>query len=207
MSATAEIQPWTLTVGDPTVGGWLTTVLYMLAALSALVVYRHVAEGFQQQVKRQRVLWLLIALTLFFLGFNKQLDLHVWLLDQARVLADWQGWYDEQRRMIQIGFIKTSAAVSVLLVGVFAILYRNVIGRHILAIVGVCLLAAYAIIRVTVFQTPDVLWWHFRFGLQINWLLESIGLVLILINAAYLLRPVWQSIYSVNPVESEISNT
>lgn len=187
MQDSAHHNTWTLSVGDPTVGGWITAVLYIVAAVGAFMVYRR--QGlFSDQVKRQRCLWLLFALALLFLGLNKQLDLHVLFIEKARELALWQGWYDK-RRLVQVGFIKTSAALSVLLVATFCYLYRRVYRAHWLAIAGLCLLAAYAIIRVTLFQTPDVLWWHFRFGFQVNWLLECIGLVLILINVGLLLRP------------------
>ncbi len=187
MQELAHKNTWTLSVGDPTIGGWLTALLYMAAAIGAFYVYRR--QGlFEHQVNRQRWLWFLFALALLFLGLNKQLDLHRLLIETARDVSQWQGWY-EQRRLVQVGFIKSSAALTLLLVATFAYVFRQAYRTHILAICGLSLLAAYAIIRVTVFQTPDVLWWHFRFGFQVNWLLECIGLVLILINETLLLRP------------------
>lgn len=200
MSVNIE-QHWSFGVGDPTIGGWLTTGLYFLAALSAFWVYRRADVLFTLQTKRQRILWLLFTLALLTLGLNKQLDLHILLIDKARVLSHWQGWYDH-RRLVQVGFIKSSAVLSVILVGTFVLLFRQVLKRHLLAIAGLCLLAAYAIIRVTVFQTPDVLWWHFRFGFQINWLLECIGLILILVNAHRLLKPHFDSHYQPNRLKS-----
>jgi len=178
---------WTLEVGDPTVGGWLTTILYFLAAFGAVWVYRQVKSEFEPQVNRQRMLWMLFALALLFLGFNKQLDLQNLVIETGRNLAIAQGWYD-QRRLVQVGFIKTIAGVSAGLVILFFYLYRKVITIHLLAIFGFCLLAAYIIIRATLFQAPDVLWWHFRWGFKVNWLLECIGLALILANETLLLR-------------------
>lgn len=188
MHVFAVREAWSFKVGDPTVGGWVTAILYMVAAYGAYCVNRRANGLFASQVKRQRILWLLFALALLFLGLNKQLDLHQLLIEEAGALAHAQGWY-EQRRIVQVGFIKSSAVLSVILVCSFLYLYRHVLRAHILAIFGLCLLACYAIIRVTVFQTPDVMWWHFRYGFKINWLLECVGLVLILVNVYGLLKP------------------
>ena len=90
---------WSPGIGDPTVGGWITVVLYFLAAVSCWVIARKLDHDTQE-----RRIWWSISILFLALGINKQLDLQTALTEAGRVLANFQGWY-AKRRLVQLGFI------------------------------------------------------------------------------------------------------
>ena len=94
---------WVPGIGDPTFGGWVTVVLYLLACLScwktAEVVLRRDLNG--QSDSR---VWLALSIAFFFLGINKQMDLQSAMTELGRMVAFSGGWY-EQRRTVQIYFV------------------------------------------------------------------------------------------------------
>ena len=58
---------WKPGIGDPTIGGWITVVLYLLAMISCWMTAR-------SGIKEQRI-WTAISILFLGLGINKQLDL------------------------------------------------------------------------------------------------------------------------------------
>ena len=81
---------WRPGIGDPTIGGWITVVLYFVAVLTTW-------RAAQLTNGREYKLWLLISLMFIFLGINKQLDLQSALTEAGRILAMKQGWYPSGR--------------------------------------------------------------------------------------------------------------
>ena len=101
--AALQGQRWTPGLGDNTPIGWFTVGIYAIStalstALSAALAWRELREG------EFGVFWLVLAVLLFVLGVNKQLDLQSWLTQFGRDSALSQGWY-EQRQRVQIGVI------------------------------------------------------------------------------------------------------
>ena len=95
---------WGPGIGDPTIGGWVTVVLYLLACVScwktAGVVLRRDWNG-----QSDSHVWRAISIAFFFLGINKQLDLQSAITELGRTVAFAGGWY-EQRETVQVYFVK-----------------------------------------------------------------------------------------------------
>ena len=182
---------WRPGIGDPTVGGWVTVVLYFLVSLRAWQVARGAFKFTTDSIAaRERALWFIFAIALALLGINKQLDLQSLMTDIARASALEHGWYqnrrDVQRLFIVAVFFSALVAATSLL-----FYFRKVLFKHGLAIIGFCFLLAFIFIRATSFHASDILIHSRLAGLKINWLLECGGLLLILVNEWLLLKR-WQ---------------
>ena len=86
---------WSPKIGDPTVGGWLTVILYLLASVSC---WRAACKVGTRDIQERRG-WQFISVLFLALGVNKQLDLQSALTEAGRVVANVQGWY-AQRALI-----------------------------------------------------------------------------------------------------------
>ena len=75
---------WRPGIGDPTIGGWITVVLYFAAMASCWVTARN------REIEDRRI-WTTISILFLGLGINKQLDLQSALTEAGRVLAFEQG--------------------------------------------------------------------------------------------------------------------
>ncbi|WCR11218.1 hypothetical protein JHW45_02080 [Paracoccus stylophorae] len=172
---------WQPRIGDPDVTGWLTVLAYLLCFVLAFQVWRRLGD------RRGRLFWGLIALLMLFLAINKQMDLQSALTSLGRCMANAQGWYDS-RRIVQLGFI------LVLLWGVGWLLLvlmrrmRGQLGRHGVALAGLAILCAFVVVRAVGFHHMDALIGSRQLGVSTNYLFENAGLVLIALNAVWLLR-------------------
>jgi hypothetical protein len=139
---------WRPGIGDPTIGGWVTVVLYFLACVScwttAGVVYDRAGQG-------DMYAWRAISVAFFALGINKQLDLQTALTEWGRILAFAGGWY-EQRQIVQVYFIIGVTVVS--LIAALALLFwaRRSPVQTWLAILGSIFVLGYVLIRAASFH-------------------------------------------------------
>ncbi len=167
-------RDWTLHAGDPTLIGWLVTIIYFTAAALALSAMLR-ARGWA--LADERRFWLVLAGILFFLGLNKQLDLQTFLTQIARDLARAEGWY-RQRRPIQAVFL-----LVVTIAGGAALFYllRRFRRSHRsvkLAGAGLVLIALYVLTRAASFHHVDALL-GLRLGeVRLGWILELSGAIL-----------------------------
>jgi hypothetical protein len=200
---------WSPGIGDPTLVGWLTVVAYLIAAWLCLRVYRRlpgsrnrglaghaaaVASIFVALVAsarrilrwpmdvRLRALWLSLAVVLFFLAVNKQLDLQTALTELGRIMARSEGWYAIHRRVQEV-FI-----FGVLLMGAW--LFRTVLllasgnVRQMAAVlVGAVFLICFVAIRASSFHHVDRLLGLDFAGFKLNWILELGGNALVILGA------------------------
>jgi hypothetical protein len=174
------IGNWSPGIGDPSVMGWLTVVLYFYTAYRCF----RLARGKNVKLARSEAsVWWLFTLTLVALGTNKQLDLQTALTEIGRILAREQGWY-EGRQMVQaefIGLIVLFGLVSIaFLVG---ITWRMPAATR-AAVVGGVALVAFVAIRAASFRHFDRLIGRSLFGMKFNWVLE-IGSISIILAATY----------------------
>ncbi|MFV8783760.1 hypothetical protein ACNKU7_15185 [Microbulbifer sp. SA54] len=177
---------WRPGIGDPTVMGWLTVMAYFVTfALGALVIKRS-GWLFQGRRVKQRRLWVLISVAMLLLGLNKQLDLQTLFTDFFRALFRELDLYD-RRRMFQEVFIFGVLLVGVAVSSWLVYQYRRLLRFHVLAICGLCALAAFVAVRASSFHGMDRLIGYELAGVRINWLLELCGIFLIAINALHLL--------------------
>lgn len=173
---------WSPGIGDPSAIGWLTVLAYFLCAYFSFRVLKYSDRVFDPPIMRQKVLWLFITVAIGFLGINKQLDLQSLFTATARYLALEQGWYQD-RRALQVAFIYSIAALGLVFMLGLILVYKRVLKAHLLAIIGLCSLVVFVVVRATSFHDMDSLIGRQVFGIYLNWLLELGGIALIAYNA------------------------
>ena len=170
---------WTPGIGDPTIGGWLTVALYLVASLSCWRLARRLgsADGYWSREYRA---WRSISALFLALGLNKQLDLQTAFTEAGRVIAHIQGWY-AQRELVQIAFIASTALTCVVAVAILLIWARQAPTSTWAALIGTTLVLGYVMIRAASFHHMDRFIGQRILGLRWNWILEigGIGLVLL----------------------------
>lgn len=178
---TCAFTQWSPGLGDNNLMGWLTVVVYLLAALAAGRVARRLA-GSDPVTRRERRFWVITTAILLFLAVNKQLDLQSLLTMLARCHARLAGWYDG-RRALQEAFIYLVAAAAVVTIGLLTLMLRGILGRVWLALVGLGFVCAFVVIRAASFHHVDVFLGSTAAGIKLNWLLELPGPCLVALVA------------------------
>jgi len=172
---------WSPGIGDPTVMGWLTVVLYVLAAISCWITARklRLTAEYAEDARELRA-WRSIAAAFLALGVNKQLDLQTALTEAGRVLAQFQGWYD-QRRAVQVAFI-VAVAITCLIAAIILVRWAyKAPAATWLALTGSVMVIGYVLIRAASFHHVDR-FIHERFlGFRWNWILEMGGIGVVLV--------------------------
>jgi uncharacterized membrane protein len=164
---------WTPGIGDPTIGGWVTVVLYALAAASCWITGRGVGS-------REKRIWWIFVILFVVLGLNKQLDLQSALTEAGRVLAANQGWY-ARRKIVQLDFVIAVAICGLIAVVTLLIWARKAPLPTWLALTGVTLVIGFVLIRAASFHHIDR-FIHMRIlGLRWNWVLEMGGISMVLV--------------------------
>jgi hypothetical protein len=167
---------WTPGIGDPTIGGWITVVLYFLAMISCWMTAR-------RGVKERRI-WIAISILFLGLGINKQLDLQSALTDIGRVIAIEQGWYG-QRQFVQLDFIIFVAIVIVSAVITLIIWTRRAPLSTWFALLGTILVVGFVLIRAASFHHIDRFIGTTMFGFRWNWILEMGGITIVLLASQW----------------------
>lgn len=178
---------WQPSIGDPTFVGWLTVLVYAVAAFYSARIVRAREDIFTEYVRRQVFLWRFLAVVLVLLCVNKQLDLQSLFTDVARYYFKQYGLY-ESRWFFQKLLIASMLVVSVLIFILSTFVFWNILRPNILAIVGAIFLLAFIVVRASSFHHMDRLISATFIGFKMNWLLELTGLALIIINARSLLK-------------------
>ena len=169
---------WTPGIGDPTIGGWVTVALYLLASGSCWISAQKLRlEDIPRSNERRA--WRAISVLLLALGINKQLDLQTALTAAGRVLARNQGWY-EQRQFVQLVFIAL-AAIACLIAAITLLFWaRNSPIPTRIALIGTTMVLGFVLIRAASFHHVDRFIGQRILGLRWNWILEMSGISLVL---------------------------
>ncbi|WP_188149391.1 isopropylmalate isomerase [Teredinibacter waterburyi] len=176
---------WSPQIGDPSVVGWLTVLAYLVAAVTATLVYTKynppALAQYPVRLVKLRRFWLFVAITCMLLAINKQLDLQSLFTQLLRYSAAEHGWYS-QRRHFQLLFIYSMVALS--LVGVIGLTayYRTEMVFIATAIVGIGLLICFVLVRSASFHHVDFLINSTLLGAKVNWLIELTGISLVIFN-------------------------
>jgi len=178
------IGHWSPGIGDPTIMGWLTVVLYALAAWQC---YRLATTHSEMQGRREVAIWWTLALGLLALGVNKQLDLQTALTEIGRIVAVQNGWY-EGRHDVQLEFIYGVVGVASLTAVAMVFLARKARPATILALVGSAFLVTFVVMRAASFHHFDLFIKSEYLGLRMNWILEMGGICIIIAGARLRLR-------------------
>jgi hypothetical protein len=172
------IGSWSPGIGDPTVVGWVTVLLYAWAAWRC---HRVLQKNRAQRLAlsgNETLIWRLLVAGLIALGINKQLDLQTALTEAARLLAHEQGWY-EQRRQYQEAFIAACIVMGVTAMAAMAVLTWNAPAATLWACAGAAGLLTFVLVRASSFHHVDeALGWQLG-GLRLNGILEMGSLCLI----------------------------
>ena len=169
---------WTPGIGDPTIGGWVTVALYLLASGSCWISAQKLGL---EEVPRsnERRAWRAMSVLLLVLGIIKQLNLLTALTAAGRVLARNQGWY-EQRQFVQLVFIAV-AAMTCLIAAITLLLWaRNSSIPTRIALIGTTMILGFVLIRAVSIHQVDRFIGERVLGLRWNWILEMSGISLVL---------------------------
>src|SRR6516162_2812427 len=165
---------WSPGIGDPTVAGWLTVILYLVPSVSCWILARELRSA-----DIERCAWRSISILFFFLGINKQLDLQTALTEAGRYLAYYQGWYG-QRQLVQLAFIALIAVICLISAITQLIWVRHAPISTWFALIGTTLVIGYVLIRATSFHHIDRFIGRTILGFRWNWILEMGGIALVL---------------------------
>lgn len=175
MAATHDGR-WKAGIGDPTVWGWLTVVVYLFTVWRCFFkafTYRESGAAFR--------FWVLLGLFLLFLTINKQLDLQTLLTQTLKDMAISHGWY-EQRRVLQVAFVSFIGLTMLALLLTLRLTLMSLWRQYKLVWVGLLMLCAFILVRAASFHHIDILIRESILGLQLNVLVENLALVTIILG-------------------------
>lgn len=173
---------WSPGIGDPTVIGWLTVVAYVAAGIACIVTARRGPACPGSESRVHGLFWGGVAVMMFALGINKQLDLQSLFTQVLRDAAKSEGWY-EQRRTLQASFIFAVLAAG-LASGAVALRYRAMLHRSMAAaILGLIFIYGYVVVRAASFHHVDLFIQSQILGIRWNWILEIGGIVVVFVAA------------------------
>jgi hypothetical protein len=186
--ASLSAGQWKPGIGDPTVLGWLTVVVYFAGGW---VCWKAAAASrgtrWPSYTRGEPLFWLMCASFLLSLGINKQLDLQTWFTLLGKNLAKEMGWY-AQRRIVQASFIALIALAGIIFAAI-GLWWTRQLGRlPRVAFAGAAFLGAFVIIRAASFHHVDQMLGFRLAGLRLNVLLEIGGALCITFAAASRVR-------------------
>jgi len=170
---------WHAGIGDPTLFGWVTVIVYLAAVIRCIVKAKE-----SKKFGGNYQFWFYLALFLLFLGINKQLDLQSWLTQTVRDSSKMHGWYNH-RRPVQIAFIALLGLGAVVVLIGLRLYLANSWRHYKLTWVGIVLLCVFILMRAASFHHFDIFIKHHVLGLRVNVILE-VGALLLIILGTYL---------------------
>lgn len=178
---------WYWELGDPDLGAVLVTGLYFLVAVACLLKARRVARiprppETSDRLRSEAAVWWILTMLMFCLGINKQADLQSLLTLYGRDAVRQAGLYDV-RRIIQGAFILGIALAAFFSVALSLWFVRELSWPSRAATAGLGVQVAFVVIRAASFHHIDRLLGIRIADLKVNLILESIGLVVILLAA------------------------
>lgn len=172
-------QGWQPGPGDPTLGGWTVFWTYWVAVVGAVLAWRGEARAHALlRVPRQPRFWAWLALALFGLALNKELDLHNAITWLGRKLARQEGWY-AYRRVVQLAFIATVVAGAVAFVLWSFRRVRHWPRFYRLPLAGIQILVAFIVVRAASFHHVDFFLRRQFGGIKLHALAEFTGIAVI----------------------------
>lgn len=163
--------------------GWFTVAAYGIGAALALLASSKSAGTHDPIHRREKRVWLAVAVVMAFLCANKQLDLQSLLTDIGRTLSRQGGWY-EQRRDFQKVFVGGVLAGSGIFGCWFIWRFRAFWTEHKLLAGGMLFLLTFIVVRAISFHHFDMFINTRVFGVRMNWVLELAGIFLVSLAAA-----------------------
>jgi uncharacterized membrane protein len=185
---TGWIGHWSPGIGDPTIIGWVTVVFYAVAAVLCWRTARECKKFPPRKAIRQEIkLWRFLSITLWFLCFNKQLDLQTAFTEIGRMIALQNGWY-EQRQVYQKMFIEGLALGGAICACLLLVITWKLSPSIKLAMIGLCVLGVFILTRASSFHHIDVFLNTTVLELKWNWVIEISGIGVVALAAAQKLK-------------------
>lgn len=179
--ATCVAGQWAPGISDPSVMGWITVGVYGLAGLLCLVAVLR-TSGLPV-----RLFWLAMAILLLGLMVNTQLDLQTALNAATRCLSQIQAG-SEDGHLVQLVFVVAIAMTGVNLIAVSFWLLRKHLRQIGLALLGFGILIGFVLIRIVGINGADPFLNAQIGAVQMKWVLEMTGILLIGFNANVAIR-------------------
>lgn len=176
--AEAENGRWYAGIGDASIFGWITVVVYLLATFRCIVKAKD-----SKKFGGNYQFWLYLGTFLLLLGINKQLDLQSWLTEVVKDSAHAHGWY-QHRRSLQIIFITLLGLGMVIALLSLRLFLANSWRHYKLTWVGIILLYTFILVRAASFHHFDIFINRPVLGLKINVIFE-IGAILLIILGTF----------------------
>lgn len=173
-----HVFDWSPGIGDPTVVGWATVVLYLVTSWRCFVLADSLRRR-QASSRREERGWMVLAILFLALGINKQLDLQTALTELGRTILSHANWMDYKVK-IQVGFIGVVVTVCILTALILAIMLRGEHPASWLATFGTILIVGFVAIRASSFHHIDRFIGSRFLMLRWNWILEIGGISLVL---------------------------
>ena len=174
-----ENNHWVPSIGDPTIIGWVTVIIYFFVALLCFNSYRSTKSiALDTNHTSNKKFWLFLTLFLIALGINKQLDLQTLFTHLGRSISIEQGWYSN-RHIVQVTFI-----ILIGLIGTTGLIflfktYKNTVSEIKIVLMGCMILFSFILIRASSFHHMDIFINFKLFGAKMNWVLELGSLTII----------------------------
>lgn len=179
---------WVPRIGDPTIAGWVTVLLYFAAAVVCFRVGRN--KGWA--LSRSEVFFFrLLTLGLVALGVNKQLDLQTALTELGRIVAAEGGWY-AQRHGVQKAFIMAVGLTALAIAATAVVMMRRMPMATHVTIVGALGLVAFVVIRAASLHHVDSLIRSSWYGVRANWVIEMGSILVVIAGGSWRARLVRQ---------------
>lgn len=176
------IGAWSPGIGDPTLAGWVTVLLYAMAAWACHQVLQSERRRRFNMSSNERILWRLLMVAMIALGINKQLDLQSALTELGRLHAYEHGWYGN-RRQFQFAFVAAVPILGLTVLAALVVLAWNSPVQTLLTCAGAAGLMVFVAIRAASFHHVDELLHSNLAGLRVNWIIEMSALVVIWLGA------------------------
>ena len=160
----------------PTVGTVLFSLLYLGAAWLAWKTANVIID------RSECALWHGMFVALIALAINKLFEGAI--TDLVRVSAMRHGRYP-QRRIVQAEFITIVAILCWLFASAVLFLARRSPAATQIALIGIVILIALALVRDTSLHQIDYLINRRKFGLKVNWMLDLGGLGLVVLMSEW----------------------
>lgn len=172
------VGSWSPGIGDPSLGGWLTVLLYVAAAWMTWRVLKTMPKA-ARNGSHERWFWRLLFLGLILLAVNKQLDLQSALTEIGRMAAERGGWY-EDRHQVQAAFIAGVAIMGLTAMAAVLYLVWDSPSETLMTLAGAAGLLIFVIVRAASFHHVDAWLGQDIAGIRMNWLMEMGSLMVIL---------------------------
>lgn len=176
------VGTWSPGIGDSSLAGWLTVVLYVVTAWAVWRVVRGWPKARQSRAAHEQWFWRLLLVALVLLAINKQLDLQSAFTEIGRMVAHQGGWYKD-RHQVQLAFIAGLSIMALTLLAATLVLIWGAPAATGWALAGAGGLVLFVVVRAASFHHVDAWLGASVAGFKMNWIFEMGSLTVILTSA------------------------